>query len=144
MNDLFASQNAVSKRGTKTMSKTTTNVTVADAVAQAAEEKLVNTVPQQSDNTKENENVSENTGAPTLEVVDGEDKKTLGQRLDAGIEKLKKHRKVVLGVGASLSVAAIAFAKFAKKQVDEVIIETTVVTTETESNTENDGDENAA
>uniref|UniRef100_A0AAU7GZP6 Holin n=1 Tax=Streptomyces phage Scarif TaxID=3158858 RepID=A0AAU7GZP6_9CAUD len=116
------------------------NVTVADAVAQAAEEKLV-TVPQQNtDSTTEEKNVTadekKTDETPELKVVDGE-KKTLGQRLDAGIAKLRENRKTVLIAGASITAAAVAFAKFARKQVEEVIVETTVVTTEaTDENTD--------
>jgi hypothetical protein len=102
------------------MSKNTNaneNVTVEDVVAKAAEQKLVTpTVPAQGDNKD-----SEQPKLTVVEEVEGDEKKSLKDRLEALTEQIKKNKKTLIGVGAAVAVATIAFAKLAKQKATEVI-----------------------
>lgn len=100
--------------------------TAADLVEQAVEEKLV--VPAQAEG--EAKDVEETTAAdtetnengPELKVIEG-GKKSLKERLAGVTEKLKKNQKALIAVGAAASVAALAFAKYAKKKAEEALVE---------------------
>lgn len=111
-------------KGTTMSNAKNASVTPADVVAKATEEKLV--VPAQAEGEKTDatpESTEEqNTGeAEKLTVVDG-GKKSLKERLAAVTEKLKENKKAVLAVGAAASVAALAFAKYAKKKAEEALV----------------------
>lgn len=100
------------------------NVTPADVAAKAAEEKLV--VPAQADpeETTAGEKTAEET--PELTVIEG-GKKDLKTRVNdkfvglAGL--LGRHKKTLIAVGAAASVAAVAFAKYAKNKAEEALDE---------------------
>lgn len=107
------------------MSKNTNsneNFTVEDVVAKATEEKLV-TVPTQSDGEKMDAAPSKKTVEEELQELcdQADEKKSFKSRLESMTEKLKENKKTLLAVGAAVTVATIAFAKFAKKQATEVI-----------------------
>lgn len=102
-------------------SKNSAKTTAADLVDQAVEEKLV--VPAQAEGeakVEETENAAETTEAPELKVIEG-GKKSLKERLSEATGHLKKNQKVLIAVGAAASIAALTFAKYAKKKAEEAL-----------------------
>lgn len=124
MSDLFNKNKTrapKSKGMTNTMANNAkNNVTAADVVAQAAEEKLVEkTVPAQSEKT---ESVTEEvtvttteTESPELTVLEG-GKKTFKERLTALAKKVEENKKLVVAVGVAAAAATVAIAKIAAKK----------------------------
>jgi coenzyme F420-reducing hydrogenase gamma subunit len=109
-------------KGTTDMSsKNSAKTTAADLVDQAVEEKLV--VPAQAEGeakVEETGNAAETTETPELKVIEG-GKKSLKERLSEVTGHLKKNQKALIAVGAAASVAALAFAKYAKKKAEETL-----------------------
>lgn len=96
-------------------SKNSAKTTAADLVDQAVEEKLV--VPAQAEGEAK---IEETTEAPELKVIEG-GKKSLKERLSEATGHLKKNQKVLIAVGAAASIAALTFAKYAKKKAEEAL-----------------------
>jgi coenzyme F420-reducing hydrogenase gamma subunit len=110
-------------KGNTTMSNAkNTNVTPADVVAKATEEKLITTVPAQAEEVDVDARTCESQvdESPELTVIEG-GKKSLKERLAVVTEKLKENKKVLITVGAAAGVAALAFAKYAKKKAEEAL-----------------------
>jgi hypothetical protein len=96
------------------------------------------TVPAQG----EKNNTSDGSQKPELTVIEGE-KKSFKERLTSVTEKLKENKKTVMAVGAAVGIVALTFAKYAKKQAEEALVEV-IDEPAGDDTTEKTSDENAA
>lgn len=112
-------------KGNTTMSaKNTEKVTAESVVAKAAEEKLVTSVPAQSEKSVVEGKVVESspeTETPELTVIEG-DKKPLKDRVVETARKLAKDKNVILGAAAIVGTATLVFVKYAKKKAEEALV----------------------
>jgi cellulose biosynthesis protein BcsQ len=104
------------------MSKNTDAVTPLTVAAKAAADGVV--IPTQAE-----EKPAEVTEAKTGEQVvdeknsEGNTDPRFKARLASLTNLLKENRRVIVGLGAAAVVAGVAFAKYAKKKVEEEILE---------------------
>lgn len=98
------------------------NITPADLAAKAAAEGVV--IPTQPDEKVPAEVTEEQNTDAKVVNEDGEStKKSLKDRLGSVTAKLKANKKNLALVGAAAAVATVAFLKYAKKKVEDEILE---------------------
>lgn len=99
------------------------NVTPADVAAKAAAEGVV--IPSQPEEKAPAETTAEQDGAQVINE-NGEDSKDprFKARLASLTNLVKENKRAIVALGAAAVVAGVAFAKYAKKKVEEEIVET--------------------
>lgn len=115
--------------------KNNTGATPKDVADKALAEKLV--VPAQGNVEITDDGVTVTTSEPktdgSVDSGSGEKtKKSYKDRLAGVTAKLKENKKTLVMVGATIAVATLAFAKYAKKQAEQALTEASDEETVTE------------